>query len=34
MKKILMRTSLVLLLIAGLSFNAYAIPISGDLICR
>ena len=31
MKKILIRTSLVLLLIAGMAFNAYAIPISGDI---
>jgi hypothetical protein len=29
MKKILMRTSLVLLLITGLAFNAYALPITG-----
>jgi hypothetical protein len=29
MKKVLMRTSLVLLLIAGMAINAYALPVTG-----
>jgi len=31
MKKILIRTSLVLLLVFGMAYNAYAIPITGGI---